>query len=306
MAKYMTFADLYAEVERGIKAYKGARQTLVKHIINNVYLNELIPCDDLFPLYWLVDFDDTLASLAPATITGITKADPGVITVSAAHGLSTSDIVSIYGIVGMTELNNRTFLVNSVPAGTTLSLIDLDSVDAIDSTSFTAWASGGTVHHRGRALSGRISRMIDDPMWHDEQRMTPIVPKELEAETQWWGDNTSRPSRYMLRKKFLANGTELSHLLWFPCSDAAYDLRYWKEIGPSKLVNDADVPLLPPEFHPAIVSGSITRLQESQVQVEAGVVWPTIYAAQVAAIREYNRKFWKDSELSQREKPYLL
>ena len=74
------------------------------------------------------------------TITAITKASPGVIT-SNSHGYSNGDEVYISGIVGMTELNGKTFLVANSTTNT-FSLTDKDGV-AINTTSYTTYSSGG-------------------------------------------------------------------------------------------------------------------------------------------------------------------
>jgi hypothetical protein len=76
------------------------------------------------------------------TITGITKANPGVIT-TATHNLRIGDKVYITGIVGMTEINGFYFI-NSVPAASTFTLKTLEGVP-VDTTSFTTWTSGGLV-----------------------------------------------------------------------------------------------------------------------------------------------------------------
>ena len=70
------------------------------------------------------------------TITAATKANPVVITTSAVHGLATDDIVSIYDIVGMVELNGRQFTV-TVISTTTFSLQNEDGTD------YEAYVSGG-------------------------------------------------------------------------------------------------------------------------------------------------------------------
>lgn len=75
------------------------------------------------------------------TITGVTQADPGVV-IATAHGYSNGEEVFILGIVGMTELNGKFFLVNNVTANT-FELQDQDGVD-IDTSAFTAYSSGGT------------------------------------------------------------------------------------------------------------------------------------------------------------------
>lgn len=76
------------------------------------------------------------------TITGITQADPAVVTTASAHGLSNGDEVFISGVVGMTQINNRNYKINNVTTFT-YELQDMGGTD-IDSTGFSAYASGGT------------------------------------------------------------------------------------------------------------------------------------------------------------------
>lgn len=70
-------------------------------------------------------------------ITAITLGNPCVIT-SAAHGLSRGDVVSLAGIVGTTQLNGVTAVVQYVTVNTI-------SLAGIDSSLYTAYASGGTL-----------------------------------------------------------------------------------------------------------------------------------------------------------------
>lgn len=44
-------------------------------------------------------------------ITSITKANPGIVTLAAPHGLSTGDKVTLSPVTGMTQLNDRTFTI---------------------------------------------------------------------------------------------------------------------------------------------------------------------------------------------------
>lgn len=74
------------------------------------------------------------------TITGITQANPAVVTASS-HGYSNGDEVLISGVSGMTEVNNKRFLVADKTTNT-FELQDKDGVD-INSSSFTAYSSGG-------------------------------------------------------------------------------------------------------------------------------------------------------------------
>ena len=75
------------------------------------------------------------------TITGVTQADPGVIT-SNSHGFSNGDEIYIDSVAGMTELNGRNCRVANATTNT-FTLTNLFG-DAIDTTDFTAYTSGGT------------------------------------------------------------------------------------------------------------------------------------------------------------------
>ncbi len=75
------------------------------------------------------------------SISGITQANPGVIT-AAAHGFSNGDWVYISGIVGMTDLNGRTWIVQNVTTNT-FTLTDLFGT-VVDTSAFQAYASGGS------------------------------------------------------------------------------------------------------------------------------------------------------------------
>jgi len=73
---------------------------------------------------------------ASKNITGITQANPAVVTVSS-HGYSNGDDVWINGVVGMTQVNGRRFRI----ANTTTNTFELQGVN---STGYTAYASAGT------------------------------------------------------------------------------------------------------------------------------------------------------------------
>lgn len=77
------------------------------------------------------------------TITGATNANPCVIT-SSSHGFSNGDIIIVSGVLGMTQLNNAYFIIANVTTNT-FSLKDLLG-NAIDSTLYTAYTSGGTAN----------------------------------------------------------------------------------------------------------------------------------------------------------------
>lgn len=72
----------------------------------------------------------------PIDITGITAANPAVVT-AAAHGFLTGDHVHIYDVVGMTEVNR------DEPYHVTKVLDTTFQLTGINSTNWTAYTSGG-------------------------------------------------------------------------------------------------------------------------------------------------------------------
>lgn len=88
----------------------------------------------------------------PASISAITLANPGVFTTTAPHGLVVGDLVYIAGIVGTTQLNSRSYLVNTVPTTSTFTLKTYSATGAyraftqLTTVGMTAWSSGGTVY----------------------------------------------------------------------------------------------------------------------------------------------------------------
>ena len=77
------------------------------------------------------------------TITGITQANPGVVT-AASHGYSNGDTVYITGVSGMTQVNGKVFRVAGVTANTFQLTADQTGSN-VNTTSYTAYTSGGTV-----------------------------------------------------------------------------------------------------------------------------------------------------------------
>jgi len=98
----------------------------------------MIEVGDLYMRFYK---DESIITLAAKTITAATAANPVQIT-SAGHGFSNGDRIIIGGIIGMTELNNREFIVAG-SAANTFTLTDTLG-NAINGTAFTAYTSGGT------------------------------------------------------------------------------------------------------------------------------------------------------------------
>lgn len=96
--------------------------------------------EDLFYVHSGLTYDD------PIDITGITKADPAVVT-AADHGFSNGDIVRIISVSGMTEVNDANFTV----ANKTTNTFELSGVD---STDYGTYSSGGEVRVYTNTLTG--------------------------------------------------------------------------------------------------------------------------------------------------------
>lgn len=80
---------------------------------------------------------------AGVAVSAITQADPGVVTANS-HGRSNGDVVYLSGVSGMTEVNDKRYIV----AGATTNTFELNDKDGgnIDTSGFTAYTSGGIVN----------------------------------------------------------------------------------------------------------------------------------------------------------------
>jgi len=314
MANYLTFAQLYAAVEQHVKQ-SGGRRDLAKLVINQVYLNEVLECDDLYPLHWL-RAPITNKFHAPKTITDITAAAIGVIT-SAAHTFIGGEVISIWNTEGMDEINTdytvfwsniKLYVVVYINANT-FSLQDIWGT-VINTSAYTAYTGAGTILHHGWKLVGGISDIVksvsDVSIW-DGAPLTRIMWDDFFKNPDFYLKSDSGvPKDFLFVSMFGTEGDAYEFLLTFPGAVENKTAYIMIEAAGQRLSADDDVPLLPPQFHDAIISGAVVRLMESAAQVENAIVWPTIYTAQLAAIAAYNRKFYQQHETERRGKSYLL
>lgn len=84
--------------------------------------------------------DRALIALAAQNVTGITKANPAVVTYSGADTYANGDRVVITGVLGMTQVNNREFTVANVNVGA-----NTFELSGVNSTGYGVYTSGGTV-----------------------------------------------------------------------------------------------------------------------------------------------------------------
>jgi len=88
-------------------------------------------------------------SSTTVTISGITQANPGVVTTSVAHGLSDGDKIIIEGVAGMTQVNfadqtDRVYIVANAGASD-FELTDLAGGN-VDTSAFGLYTGSGTVN----------------------------------------------------------------------------------------------------------------------------------------------------------------
>lgn len=131
-------------VEGGVTARPGTK--FVAAVKDSSKATRLLPFEfsttqayvlEFGDLYMRVHKDHGQVTNTATVITGITQANPGVVT-AAAHGLSNGDRVVITGVAGMTQVNNREFTV----AGATANTFQLSGVNT---TGYDAYSSGGQV-----------------------------------------------------------------------------------------------------------------------------------------------------------------
>lgn len=80
------------------------------------------------------------ATRANSAIAGITKANPAVVTYTGADNFANGDLVYIFDVAGMTEVNNLVFEVANVSTGA-----NTFELSGVDSSAYTAYSSGGVV-----------------------------------------------------------------------------------------------------------------------------------------------------------------
>lgn len=84
--------------------------------------------------------DNGIVTQTAQNITGITKANPAVVTYSGSDTYANGDIVYITGVVGMTQVNDLEFTVANVNTGA-----NTFELSGIDSSAYTTYSSGGII-----------------------------------------------------------------------------------------------------------------------------------------------------------------
>lgn len=113
------------------------------------------------------------SSAAPVAVTGISNANPAVVT-AAGHGLSTGDFVEL--VSGWSRLTNKIFRVTML----TTSTFSLDGVDTTLTSIYPAGSGGGTV---AKILTWtQLSQILSSSSSGGEQQFTEF--QFLESDSQ--------------------------------------------------------------------------------------------------------------------------
>lgn len=102
-----------------------------------------------------------ITGVASVAVSGVTAANPAVVTTSSAHGYATGDYVVIRLVGGMTQILNKTSRI-TVTGPTTFSM------DDVDASTYSAYTSGGWVRNRllehGVYVAGSSSNNVRAPI----------------------------------------------------------------------------------------------------------------------------------------------
>ena len=98
---------------------------------------------------------DKTVDLRTATITGITAANPGVVTANG-HGFSNDENVMVFGVLGMVEVNAGIFAVKNKATNTF-------ELGTTNTSGFTAYGSGGIAIATNIAeIGGLLGALVED------------------------------------------------------------------------------------------------------------------------------------------------
>lgn len=110
--------------------------------VGGLILSGLYPIDSVAGAtsYRILAASNATSTRENLTITGITQANPGVATYTGADDIANGDLVYIYGVAGMTQVNGTLFTVAGLNTGA-----NTFQLSGVNTTSYTAYTSGGTV-----------------------------------------------------------------------------------------------------------------------------------------------------------------
>ena len=94
-------------------------------------------------------------------ISGVTLANPVVVTTSTPHGLGNGDQIIIDDIIGTTDLNGNDYYVSVINASSFSLYNDSLLSDPVNGTAFDAYVSGGSAYNDGGVIGALINVILD-------------------------------------------------------------------------------------------------------------------------------------------------
>lgn len=117
----------------------SSNRTWLQKFLFNVTSSYVLEFGDLYIRFYT---NRGIVSDVTANITGVTQANPAVVTVASSAGLANGKTIYIQSVVGMTRLNNQYYKISGL-SGNTFNLVDIFG-NTVNSTLFSAYTSGGT------------------------------------------------------------------------------------------------------------------------------------------------------------------
>ncbi len=155
LAKYAsglkTALNLFLHPHGGVSNRAGFEY--INRTKNSADRSKLIPFEFNTEQAYMLEFGDLYARVyrggglvlasASKSITGVTQANPGVVT-SVAHGYADGTEIDVSGVLGMTSLNGSSWVIADATTDT-FTLTDMDG-NPVDTSALPAYTSGGTIH----------------------------------------------------------------------------------------------------------------------------------------------------------------
>jgi len=169
-----------AEYRRGFRYVGKTRHNKFAVLYPFIFNDQISYTLEFTDLAIRVIKDDGLVLEDAMTITGITTANPGVVT-AVAHGYSNDDEVYVSGVVGMAQVNGQIYRV----ANKTTDSFELNTPEgtAVDTSAYTTYSSGGT--------SERVYTIVS-PYIESDLRQLKFAQR---PEVQYWAHNAYAPRK---------------------------------------------------------------------------------------------------------------
>lgn len=289
------------------------------------------------PMAWNREQYDEIFTRYYAEISAITAADPGVITADSVdpdltsdHGFQTNDIVFIDGVNGTNSrhrLNYRLFRAVRASA-TTITLKTMDGQDAIDTSGYEAYSSGGKIYHAGIILprstieptggtasyEWNIKRVYNIAV--DQLPCHPI--SEARAREKMIDQPGARPVRWRYQQYAYADFAVASvdHVVfWYPYVSQRYNInvKIEKEYPDLSVWTTAIYPPIPAHLHNYVWHRALANLathgdssrrrsagkagetgDNTKIEVANASYWIAKAAAEEREILNYSRKLQGD------------